>query len=165
MYFWATYIHIIFAMLWIGGMLFTAMILVPASRRPLFDGKRGEFFQIVGTLFSKSSWMIFVIMIITGIAALLGKGFSADQLMNIEFWRTAYGKILMSKLNIFVYVLLISAIHDFWLGPKAVRLMDEMPGDKKTERYKKITSWVGRINLVLGLIILYYASSLVRGLS
>ncbi len=35
MYQWAVFIHILIAMFWIGGMLFTVAVLVPATRRRL----------------------------------------------------------------------------------------------------------------------------------
>jgi hypothetical protein len=69
----------------------------------------------------------------------------------------------MVKLVIFGLVLIISAVHDFWLGPKASELMDQAPDSKETQRYRKASSWAGRLNLLAGLIILYYAVSLVSG--
>ncbi|MDZ7683508.1 MAG: hypothetical protein U5J63_17800 [Fodinibius sp.] len=41
--------------------------------------------------------------------------------------------------------------------------MDEQPDDPKTQTYRKVSSWIGRINLLLGLAILYYATKLLRG--
>jgi len=69
----------------------------------------------------------------------------------------------MSKLHLFGIVLIVSGIHDFWLGPKTVQLMENEPEKTRTRRYRKTTSWVGRINLLLGLGILYYAVTMVRG--
>lgn len=163
MYFWSVYLHILLAMFWIGGMLFTASVLVPASRHKMFENRRGELFKVIGTIFSRISWVIFLLMILTGISALLGIGYSMSDLTTSYFWDSGYGRALMGKLHLFSLVLILSGVHDFWLGPKAARLMDEEPDNKSTRRFRKITSWAGRINLLLGLIILYYAVSLVRG--
>lgn len=46
MYYLSVYIHIISAIFWIGGMLFTAAVLVPASRHQLLARKKGAFFGI-----------------------------------------------------------------------------------------------------------------------
>jgi hypothetical protein len=59
-------------------------------------------------------------------------------------------------------VLIISGIHDFWLGPKAVRLMESDEEPEKARKYTKASSWVGRINLILGLAILFYAVDMIR---
>ncbi|MEX0823476.1 MAG: CopD family protein [Balneolaceae bacterium] len=164
MYFWSLFFHVIFATFWIGGMLFTAAVLVPVSRDKMFKNRRGELFKLAGTLFSRISWIIFILMIVTGTMALYGKGFTTEVLLSADFWQTRYGKTLMGKLHIFSLVLIVSAVHDFWLGPKAAVLMDM---DKDTEspvtkRFRKASSWAGRVNLILGLGILYYALSLVR---
>ncbi len=162
MYQGSLFLHVIFAIFWIGGMLFTAAVLVPASRHTMFNNKRGEFFALVGTKFSRLSWIIFILMIITGILTLFGKGFTTDSLLTPGFWQSNYGNTLMGKLHIFGLVLIISGIHDFWLGPKAAVMMYTQPDHSKTERYRKLSSWVGRINLILGLAILWYALQLVR---
>lgn len=162
MYTWSVFIHLIFVAFWIGGMLFTVAVLVPATRKKL-AAQRGLLFTELGTRFSRLSWLIFPLLILTGFTALIGRGFSADTIFSIDFWRTTYGSRLMSKLHLFGWVLILSGIHDFWLGPKAARLMDEEPDTLRTRRFRKATSWAGRINLVLGLGILYYAVTLLRG--
>jgi copper resistance protein D len=162
MYFWSVYIHILMAMFWIGGMLFTAAVLVPVSRDKMFENRRGELFKKAGTIFSRISWIIFLLMIVTGVSALLGMGYSFSDLTSSYFWGSGYGRALMGKLHLFALVLILSGIHDFWLGPKAADLMDSEPDSQRTKRLRKASSWVGRINLIFGLMILYYAVSLVR---
>ncbi|MEX0995118.1 MAG: DUF4149 domain-containing protein [Balneolaceae bacterium] len=163
MYFWSVYIHILLAIFWIGGMLFTAAVLVPVSRDKMFENRRGEFFKKVGTLYSRISWILFILILGTGITALTGLGYSLSDLASSYFWQSGFGRTLMGKLHIFSLVLILSGLHDFWLGPKAAKLMDQEPDSKITRRFRKASSWVGRINLLLGLWILYYAVSLVRG--
>ncbi|HEX6982612.1 MAG TPA: DUF4149 domain-containing protein [Balneolaceae bacterium] len=159
----AVYLHIASAIFWIGGMLFTAVVLVPASRHKLLEAKRGLLFTVIGKKFSRISWALFVVLIITGHIQLWARGFTIDILMTGDFWQTGFGATLHTKLHLFALVLIISGLHDFWLGPKAARLMDEQPAAEKTNRFRKITSWAGRINLLLGLLILYFAITLVRG--
>jgi len=162
MYTWAVFLHLIFVAFWIGGMLFTAAVLVPATRKKLAS-QRALLFTELGTRFSRISWLIFPLLIITGIAALIGRGFSFDTIISPDFWATSYGSRLMGKLHLFAFVILLSGIHDFWLGPKAAKLLGENPNDSRTKRYRKATSWAGRINLLAGLAIVYLAVTLVRG--
>jgi len=160
---WAIFFHIILASLWIGGMLFTVLVLVPVSRSALFQNRRGAFFAEVGTLFSRYSWGVFLLMVVTGVLALFGMGYGLSDLTSSWFWSSPYGKTLMGKLHLLSLVLIISGVHDFWLGPKAARLMDQEPESSRTMRLRKAASWVGRINLLLGLLIVWYAVQLVRG--
>ncbi len=161
MYQWSVFFHILIAMFWVGGMLFTAAILVPATRRQLAE-QRGRLFTILGTRFSRLTWLLFPLLILTGITALLGKGFELSHLFTSGFWSTAYGSTLMHKLLLFALVLIISGLHDFWLGPKASQLMEDEPDQPHTQKIRKASSWLGRVNLVLGLIIVFFAVSLVR---
>ncbi len=143
-------------------MLFTAAVLVPASRHELLKNKKGEFFTLVGRKFSRISWFLFLILITTGITNLLTRGYSIDQLLTTFFWMEVFGGYLFLKLLVFGMVLIISGIHDFYAGPKAAKLMDNQPNHPQTKRMRKISSWLGRLNLLLGLTILYYAIRLSR---
>lgn len=161
MYIWAVFFHLIFVAFWMGGLLFTAAVLVPATRKKLASQK-GLLFIELGTRFSRLSWAIFPLLLLTGFLALIGKGFPVKALASSEFWQSGYGSRLALKLMIFGIVLLISAAHDFWLGPKAAVLMDDKPDSRETRVYRKASSWIGRLNLLLGLWIIYIAVTLVR---
>lgn len=161
MYFWAVFFHLIFIAFWLGGMLFTVMVLVPATRTKLKSNK-GVLFKELGTRFSRISWVIFVLLLITGTLALFGKRISANDLFSVDFWQTRYGGLLKLKLLTFAFVLIFSAIHDFWLGPKAAQLMDTELNHSKTKYYRAASRWIARINLILALVILFFAVGLVR---
>jgi len=163
MYYLSVFIHITSAIFWIGGMLFTVAVLVPASRHKLLKNKKGEFFTLVGEKFSRISWVLFVVLIVTGITNLLTRGYSIEQLLTGAFWVQIFDGYLLIKLLIFGLVLIVSGIHDFYAGPKAAELMDKHPDHPQTKRVRKFSSWLGRLNLVLGLVILYYAMRLLRG--
>lgn len=161
MYSWAVFFHLILVSFWLGGMLFTAAVLVPATRKKL-AGHKTLLFTELGYRFSRLSWIIFPLLVLTGILALTGRDFALDTILSADFWKTTYGGRLFIKLHVFGLVLIVSGIHDFWLGPKAVQLMDSEPGTSKCNIYRKATSWIGRVNLILGLVILAYAVKLVR---
>jgi uncharacterized membrane protein len=163
MYYFSVYIHILSAVFWIGGMLFTAAVLVPATRHKLLKNKKGAFFTLIGKKFSRISWILFIVLIITGITNLLTRGYIVDQLLTTGFWMEVFGGNLFIKLHLLAAVLIVSGIHDFYAGPKAAKLMDEQPGSDATIRMRKLSSWLGRLNLLLGLAVLYYAMRLLRG--
>ncbi|MTI89064.1 MAG: DUF4149 domain-containing protein [Balneolaceae bacterium] len=162
-YYLSLFIHILCAMFWMGGMLFTVVVLVPVSRHKLFEGNRGTFFSVIGRKFSRASWAIFLILIVTGITNLISRSYSLQDLIQPTFWNSEFGNKLTIKLLLFALVLIISGIHDFYAGPKAAELMDQHADAPETKRSRRLTSWLGRINLLLGLGIIYYAIRLVRG--
>jgi uncharacterized membrane protein len=163
MYYVSIFVHILSAIFWIGGMLFTVTVLVPASRHKIIAPNRGTFFKIIGEKFSRISWILFLVLIITGITNLTTRGFDWRLFFSLNFWQAGFGYYLGIKLIIFSIVLIISGLHDFYFGPKAAQLMESNPGSNHTQIFQKISSWLGRLNLALGLLILYYAIRVVRG--
>lgn len=159
----SVFIHILSAMFWLGGILFTAGVLVPTFRHKILDPHRGLFFTEMGKRFSNISWVLFSILIITGVFQVIYRGFSVADWGTSAFWNTHFGQTLKFKLIAFVIMLIVSGLHDFWLGPKTTELMNKEPFSVTTKKYRKITGWAGRINLILGLIIIYFALTLVRG--
>ncbi len=129
----SVFLHILIAMFWIGGMLFTAAILVPATRKKLAN-RRGELFTELDTRFSRLTWILFPFLILIEILSLPGQGYQLRHLIT----------------------------SDLWVAPKASRLMHSQPKTDYTQKIRLISSWTGRVNLLLGLIIVYFAVSLVR---
>lgn len=155
-------LHILSAMFWLGGMLFTVFVLVPTIRHKVLAPHKGVFFSIMGKKFSNISWWLFAILFSTGLIQLWARGYTFEQILSRTFWHSLFGTALVSKLIVFSFMLILSAVHDFWLGPKAAKLMETQPNSSETQKYRRTTSWAGRINLLLGLIILYFAVTLVR---
>jgi hypothetical protein len=61
-------------------------------------------------------------------------------------------------------MILISAIHDFILGPKLIKLTEIMPGPdsmKSLTKKRKVVSWLARINAFIGIIVVACAVMLV----
>ncbi|MCO5248741.1 MAG: CopD family protein [Chitinophagales bacterium] len=159
----SVFIHVLSAMFWLGGMLFTAMVLVPTFRDKILAEHRGLFFAKMGKIFSNISWILFLVLITTGYIQLLARGYSWNDLLDYKFWHSLFGYNFAHKMVFFGIMLMISGIHDFWLGPHTTELMNREPNAKRTQSYRRATSMLGRLNLLLGLIIIYYAISLVRG--
>lgn len=158
----SVFIHILSAMFWIGGMLFTVAVLVPITRNKVLKPTKTTFYAIMKR-FSRLSWILFPILILTGGIQLWARGYTLHHLMSNTFWESHFGTTLAFKLTTFALVLIISGLHDFWLGPKATLLMDEKPQDPRTQKIRKVASWIGRLNLLFALLILYFAVTLVRG--
>jgi uncharacterized membrane protein len=163
MYYLSVFIHVLSAIFWIGGMLFTVSVLVPAARHKILADSRGAFFELIGRKFSKISWILFLVLLVTGITNLLGRGYILQDLVDPYFWSTPFGEQLVIKLILFASVLIISGVHDFYAGPKAAMLMQTEPESPQTKKFRKLSSWIGRLNFLLGLLILYYAIRLTRG--
>ena len=101
------WLHVLAAITWIGGMLFLALVLVPITRRLEDAALRARLFHAVGLRFRAVGWIALGVLVVTGL---------------VHLWR--HPVLLGSprvhvKLGLVVLALILSALHDFVLGPRA----------------------------------------------
>jgi uncharacterized membrane protein len=162
LYLACVWLHILAAMLWIGGMLFLVTVIVPMLRRPEMRAKALELFHVLGVRFRRVGWFAITTLILTGIGNLLLRGFTLSQIVDGEVFAGPWGHTLALKL-IFVLVLVASsAVHDFYVGPSATRLARENAPPQRREAFRRAASWMGRASLLLALAIVALAVALVR---
>ncbi|MFQ5857387.1 MAG: DUF4149 domain-containing protein [Anaerolineae bacterium] len=139
-------LHLLSAVVWIGGMAFIGLAIGPYLRT-LEPVQRARLVNEIGGRFRTVSWIAIAILIATGIGNLALWGVLGDL---SAFLTTRTGRILIWKLLVVAIMVIIAALHDFVLGPRAT-------ADPDSHRMRKLVSWLGRLNLILGLLILYLA--------
>ncbi len=160
----SVFLHILSAIIWIGGMLFLAMIVVPVTRKPDFQAVAGRLYAEISTKFRNVGWACLILIFITGFLNLSGRFGSMGIMSDAAFWTGPFGGALASKISIFILIVLMSIVHDFFVGPRAAKLLAQNPDDPKALKLRKSASWFGRINLLLGLVVVYLAVGMIRGL-
>jgi len=128
------WIHLLAAMLWIGGMLFVALVLVPATRRLEDPALRTRLIRETGMRFRTVGWIALAVMLATG---LLNLWFRSYLLTSPRFH---------AKLGLVLLALILAGLHDFVLGPRAGR-----PGADPGARAR--ASWLARVNVLVALAI------------
>ena len=134
-------------------MLFIPLVLVPGikqqTNRVLLLYKTGVRFRFYG-------WLVVALLFISGLSNMYFRGIP----FTIEFFTTSsYGKLLTIKLFLFVMMLLVAGIHDFYIGMKSIDEMKESKGTK----FKLLARWTGMLNLLLALIIAFLGVVISRG--
>lgn len=127
-------LHVLAAVTWIGGMIFIALVLVPVTRRLGDPALRARLVHQVGVRFRTVGW------IALGLLALTGLG---------NLWQRPYllsAPRLHWKLGLVALALVLSALHDFVLGPRA-----GLPGADPGLRVR--ASWLARVNLLVVLVV------------
>lgn len=151
----SVYLHILAAILWIGGMLFMIVALIPAIKN---HPDKAKLIQSVGIKFRNSGWIALVILLLTGFFNLHMRGWGSDP----DFWSNYWGKLGIYKIIIFIIIVGLSIYHDFFVGIKAVKVWMEGKEQKKSDDLRKQARWLGRINFLLGLIALFLGILMVR---
>jgi putative copper export protein len=122
---------------------------MPVLRREVDREARMPLVSQVGRRFSRITWVLMALLIATGLVNMWSMGFLPEQLFN-----TSRGAILLIKLILFGLILALSAVHDFWMGPRLDALASA--GKVRTMEYarqRKRSAWLARLNVLLGVIV------------
>jgi copper resistance protein D len=158
LYLASVWLHIVAAAAWVGSLVFVAAVLVPVLRRG-DAATRSRVFRQSGPALRALGWTAFAVLLVTGIGNLAGRGFELADATG-RLWWGPFGHAFAWKMALFGVVLVLSALHDFRWGSRAAAAE---PGSPAADSSRRVASWVGRLNLLLALGILFFAVLLVRG--
>ncbi|MEW6272928.1 MAG: CopD family protein [Thermodesulfobacteriota bacterium] len=159
----SVWLHLLAAMVWIGGMVFLAAVVVPALKSPELAPSRVALLHGTGVRFRRVGWLALGTLLVTGLLNLLLRGYGLTQLTSAALWRSSFGEVLAAKLVLVAVILALSLVHDFVVGPRATRVLRTDPTSPAAARVRRAASWLGRANLLLALAVLALAVMLVRG--
>lgn len=162
-YLFSVWVHIVAAAWWVGGMLFLVFVLIPVTRRPEVAPVRAQLVHWVGLRFRWVGWVSLVLLVASGAFNLAYRGIGWGDLVSPRLWEGRFGRVLALKLVLVAAVLVLSALHDFALGPRATSAWKARPDSAEATRLRRRASWLARIELLLALLILGLAVLLVRG--
>ena len=148
-------IHILAAIIWLGGMFFIAIVMVPVLRRLEPPQKRIEVLSATATRFRVVSWITIIVILVTGVLNAINRGVTLQAISTGELFSTYFGKILALKLTLVFAMLVLSAMHDFILGPRLVELLNTSNPDSflKVQKNRRYVSWLARITTLLGILV------------
>ena len=149
-------IHILAAIIWLGGMFFIAIVMVPVLIRLEPPQKRIEVLSATATRFRMVSWIAILVILGTGVLNAINRGVTLHAISTGEFFSSYFGKILTLKLTLVFAMLVLSAIHDFILGPRLVELLNSRNPDSfmKVQKNRRYVSRLARINALLGILVI-----------
>jgi putative copper export protein len=162
-YLLSIWLHILAAATWIGGMLFLVLVLVPVVRRQDYREVAAPLVHRVGVRFRWVGWICLGLLILSGVFNLIYRGVTWADVATGQLWRSPFGQALGLKLFLVATILLISAAHDFIIGPRATALWQADPAAPAAQRLRRQAGWLGRLNLLLALAVVALGVILVRG--
>lgn len=140
--------------------MFLSVILVPLMRKFPSRETSAELLSQTGTRFRWVGWISLFVLMATGLFQFEYRGYSLAAILN---GADLFSRILFRKLILFLGILVLSALHDFWVGPKAQASRKSEPDSRGSKRLRALASWIGRGNLVLALLVIALAVRLLRG--
>ncbi|MEO5814064.1 MAG: DUF4149 domain-containing protein [Gemmatimonadaceae bacterium] len=155
-------VHVLAAMLWLGGMFFIGLVGASVFRAIEPPALRQRVFHELGRRFRRMAWWTIGVLVVTGVVNLHYRGWLQWRgvLDSRQFWMTSAGQALAVKLSIVTLMIAISAVHDFMLGPRAGRAT---PGSPEALAFRRRAGLLARVNAILGVLLVAAAVRLVRG--
>jgi hypothetical protein len=143
-------------------MIFYVLVLFPVIRNPDLKDQKLKILQLTGLQFRSVSYILFFIFLLSGLGILSEKGFFSQN-SNSNLWFSNLGLMAISKIVLFVILVISSLVHDFVTGPKA--FLHAETNQNMYERNRKISSFFGRVNLLLSVLIALLGILLSRSIS
>ncbi len=151
-------VHVVVVAAWFGSMIFLALVIVPAARR---SGLREAVSQLItqatprlralgGTALS--------LLVLTGTLMVLRRAYPGPEAL----FGSAFGTVLIAKLSLVALILLLSALHDFVLGPRVARLGRENAESADHIRQRRWLVHLARLTAVLVLAVVFLGVWLTR---
>ena len=151
------WLHVLAAVVWIGGMMFLSLVLAPLVRRENTIPGWTVLFRSAAQRFRLVVWLAIGILLSTGPVLLQGKGISS---MDIRQWPPVF----LVKATLVGILLLLTFLHDLLLGPLASRT-STLPARVRTmgeQIFARSSRWVPRLALAVALGVLFVAVVFVR---
>jgi uncharacterized membrane protein len=153
-------VHVLAALLWLGGMFFLAAVGAPVLRGVEPAALRAELFRKIGVQFRRVGWTAIAVLLVTGVFNLRFRGvLSWEILSSLGFWISPFGRALAWKLGSVALMLAVQAVHDFVAGPAAARLA---PGTPQALAARRRAALLARVNALLGIVVVAAAVRLAR---
>ncbi len=159
------FLHILSAVVWVGGLLTLALVVVPVARG-LPAAERGALLDAVGRRFRMVGWVCLLLLPGTGVVLAGFRGVTPALLLSGQWLASQFGQLLLAKLVLVAVMVGLSLVHDLVLGPASARLPARGKGRANAEvtRLRRQAAWTARASAVLAILVVGLAVALVRGL-
>jgi uncharacterized membrane protein len=137
---WLRWFHFLGVVTWLGGAIFIAAVLIPLARTFDDPARRSLLIRDAGRRFRVVGWIGISLIVLSGLGNLIIRPYLLSS------------GLFQAKLALVAVILALSVAHDFFLGPRSSLA--------PTPALRVWASWIGRLTLFLGLIIIFLGLAL-----
>lgn len=120
------WIHTVAVTAWLGPQLFMFLVTVPALRVIEDPDVRLRVVRIITYRFGWLAWGAMAVIVLTGISNLFQEAADFDHVFDPDY---RYFQIFSTKMVLVGLAVLLTALHTFVVGPRQLRLAEEMRSD------------------------------------
>ena len=151
------WIHLLAAVVWVGGMVFLSVVLVPVLRRGGLFAQYAMLFRTVAYRFRALVWGAMGILFATGLVLATGRSI---PVIEPRQWPT----IFAVKMSLVALLFSLTLLHDLVIGPYVRRIL-AMAETERTAHQTTLVKYsvlVPRLSLLVALLVLLLAVVLTR---
>ncbi len=150
------WIHIVAVAVWLGPQFFMFLATVPAVRVIEDPAVRLQVMRVIVQRFGWLAWGAMAVIVATGVSNLFQEGSEAD----FSLWSTDYRyfQIFSTKMVLVGLMVILTALHTFVIGPKQLRLLEEMRSDStEAAGLRRVSIIVSSLTLLVSIAAVYAA--------
>lgn len=147
------FLHLLATVTWIGGMVYINFVLIP-SLAVINSSERGKLMGTVAKRFGMLSGGSVAVLLVTGLIST-----PSPLLFNLH---TTWGATLAIKHLVVLSMIIIGLLITFRIAPK-LQSLAPLQGEPPTSDHIKVQkqlSLLGQVNMILGVLVLFFAASL-----
>ena len=164
-YLFVRWIHVIAAVVWVGGNLILAMVIVPHFRQSLPPVERIKVLTQIGKRFEPVVWGCIGVLFFTGIVNI----FDVLDITSLAPITNAFTRTFLIKIVLFFVLIILTVLHSMIFAPRLAAAiedldpgLEELPAEIKPLRTQM--SVVSSLMGVVSLLILLAAVALRMGI-
>jgi uncharacterized membrane protein len=145
------FLHLLAAVSWVGGIIYTILVLVP-SQTAIDPGQRGKLFGAVVKRFTILVWVSVIVLLLSGIYKIPSLSLF-NPASKFDFW-------LSIKLTAVLVMIINGLMLTFVIAPRLKKLAPP-PGEQPSIAFintQKNLNVIVLSNMILGIIVLFCVS-------
>jgi len=152
------WIHIVAVAVWLGPQFFMFLVTVPAVRVIEDPEVRLRVMRVIVTRFGWLAWAAMAVIVLSGVSNLFQE---ADEFGHIWDTEYRYFQIFSTKMVLVGLMVILTALHTFVIGPKQLRLLEEMRSDStEAAGLRRVSIIVSSLTLLVSIAAVYAAALL-----
>ncbi len=152
------WIHIVAVAVWLGPQFFMFLVTVPAVRVIEDPEVRLRVMRVIVTRFGWLAWAAMGVIVLSGVSNLFQE---ADEFGHVWDTEYRYFQIFSTKMALVGLMVILTALHTFVIGPKQLRLLEEMRGDStEAAGLRRVSIIVSSLALLARIAAVYAAALL-----
>ena len=153
------WLHILAVSVWVGPQFFMFLVAMPALRAVEDAETRLRVMRIIIYRFGVLAWVAMGVIVLSGISNLFQE---ADE-PGSNIWDSDYRyyNIFFGKMFLVGLTVVLTALHTFVVGPRQLRLVEEMRSDSAdAARLRRISITISALALLVSIVVIFMGALL-----